>query len=95
MEKRVDKCYFIDVDGVLIVQGTFTPIPGAIEKCNEYFDAGHQVWLFTCWPTTPESANKLRSLGIKFHGMLPKPLAKEYVYIDDRLVPEECRKAMI
>jgi len=86
------RCYFIDVDDTLLSQGI--PIPEAAKRCNELFDAGHQVWLFTCWPPTQQSAIRLRSLGIKFHGMIGKPLADQYIYIDDKLDVLACSTSM-
>ena len=86
------RCYFLDVDDTLLNQGA--PIPEAVKRCNELFDAGHQIWLFTCWPSTRESAIRLRSLGIKFHGMISKPLADQYIYVDDKLDVSACGISM-
>lgn len=88
------KCYLIDIDETLVKQGVNTPLPGAIEKANGYYDEGHLVYLFSCWPPTKEARNKLKSLGIKFHGMIQKPYADEYVMVDDKLNTDESRKEM-
>lgn len=85
------KCYLVDIDQTLVEQGTNVPIPGAIEKVNQYYDEGHMVFLFTCWPDSPDARSRLQSLGIKFHGMVPKPFADEYVVLDDKLNIEESR----
>lgn len=76
-------CYLIDIDNTILLHGK--PIPGAIERVNALFESGHQVWLFSCWPSTEQTQTLLTGLGLRFHGMLPKPFDEEgYHWIDDK-----------
>ncbi len=81
-----DKCYFIDVDNTIFKHGTEEPLSeDVVNKINALYDAGHQVWLFTCRPSSGVWVQMARKrIGLKFHGVLPKPLADEYYYIDDK-----------
>lgn len=77
-------CYLIDIDLTILDKGG-TPFPGAVEYVNSLSDQGHQVWLFSCWPATNESMERLRAMGLRFHGMLPKPFDEEgYYWVDDK-----------
>lgn len=81
-----DKCYLIDVDNTIFKHGTEEPLSEEIiKKINDLYDQGHQVWLFTCRPSNGVWVQiALKRVGLKFHGVLSKPLASEYYYIDDR-----------
>lgn len=78
------RCYLIDVDNTLVPHGTEKFYPGALEKVNALFNEGHQIWLFTCRPPVGFWIQDFKNQGLKFHGVLPKPLADSYYYYDDR-----------
>lgn len=85
--KRV---YFVDLDGVIVLPGwPPIPIPGAVDKLLKLSEKG-EIWLFSCWGLAEAQIAFLNSLGVPFKGFIPKPLADEYVVIDDHLKIEEC-----
>lgn len=89
--KRV---YFIDLDGVLVKQGTHELLPGALERLQELAKQG-EIWYFSSWAFTAPDQNFLRTLpGVPCAGMIRKPLADEYVYIDDKLDVQACRTSL-
>ena len=82
-----EKCYLVDVDKTLCKEGTEEELtPGIFTTINNYYDQGYQVWLFTSREDTGEWIERLRHNGLKFHGVIHKPLAESYVIFDDKLV---------
>ena len=93
MHTTSNRVYFIDLDGVLVEQGTHNLIPGALDALKAITAKGH-VWFFSCWAFNPSDIAFLRGLGIPVGGIIPKPNADEYVYIDDKLIVPECGIAL-
>lgn len=78
------RIYLVDLDGVVVRPG-WPPelMPGAPEKLRAMSRDG-EVWFFSCWALGPEQIAFLKTLGIPY-GFIPKPLADEYIMIDDKL----------
>lgn len=89
--KRV---YFVDLDGTVVYPG-WPPqlMPGAQEMLKELARDG-EVWFSSCWAFGEEQIAFLRTLGVPF-GCISKPLADEYVVIDDKLNPELSRTTLL
>ena len=87
------RIYFVDLDGTIVYPG-WPPklMPGVLEKLQSMSQDG-EVWFFSCWAFGEEQIAFLRTLGIPF-GILPKPLADEYVVVDDKLNLQLCRKTL-
>ena len=84
------RVYFLDLDGVVVEQGTHTLRGDSVLPALRDLAARGQIWLFSSWAFTPEDINFLTSLNIPFAGIIRKPVADEYVYIDDRLLVNLC-----
>lgn len=84
----MNRCYLVDVDGTIFHHGTEEPLDDAIiDKINKLYDEGNQIWLFTCRPPTGVWVEIARKrVGLRFHGVIHKPLAEEYIYFDDRYI---------
>jgi len=86
------RIFFIDLDGVLVKQGTQEFLPGALAGLQARAKDG-EIWFFSCWAFTPRDMEFLHSLpGVPCAGVIHKPLADEYVFIDDKLNTEACSK---
>lgn len=79
-----ERMYFIDLDGTVVEPGTYRLLPGALKSLGEIAKNGKIVW-FSVRDFTQEDMKFLNGLGIPFYGTVHKPLAAEYVVIDDRL----------
>jgi hypothetical protein len=78
------RCYFIDVDDTIFKKGSEEPLfEGVIDKINAL---PGEVWLFTCRPPRHPWVQQARRLGLRFEGIIHKPLADEYILVDDKLV---------
>jgi hypothetical protein len=78
--------YLIDIDDVLVRQGTREFLPGAeaaLLKLTEDRTAG--VFFFSCWAFTPDDVQWLTEKFPRAQGFIRKPLADRYVFIDDKL----------
>lgn len=83
--RTTTKCFFIDVDDTLVKRGTEQELePGIFARVSALVDAGHQVWLYTCRPPAGMWVQSVKAQGLKFHGIIHKPLADEYFYADDK-----------
>lgn len=90
MTKRI---YLVDLDGTAVEPGWPTHWkPGAIDKLRAMAQQG-EIWFFSCWAFGPEHIAFLSTLGIPF-GFIGKPLADEYIYIDDKLNVALCGTAL-
>ena len=78
------RVYFVDLDGVLVSQGTHSLIDGSLDCLRKIHESGGVIYYFSCWAFTEADMEFLRSL-VPFEGIIKKPLADEYVYIDDKL----------
>ena len=85
----MNRIYFIDLDGVIVKQGTQELLPGALEMLQAIHKLGGQIYYFSCWAFTDADMIFLESL-VPFQGIIRKPLADEYVYIDDKLRIDLC-----
>ena len=89
----IERIYFVDLDKVVVYPG-WPPklIPGALEKLQTLSQDG-RIWFFSCWALGEEQLAFLKTLGIPF-GFLPKPLADEYIVIDDKLNTQLSRTSL-
>lgn len=85
-DRLAERCYLIDVDGTLVKPGTEEFLDGALYLCNRYHEQGFQVWLFTCRHPDGQWVSILKQKGLKFHGVIQKPYAEEYFYMDDKVI---------
>ena len=87
------KIAFIDLDGVLVNQGTQNFISDAKEKLQELAKE-YEIWFFSCWDFNESDVKFLSSIGVSF-GMIRKPLADQYIYIDDKLDVKNCATSLL
>ncbi len=87
------KTIFVDIDGTICTEEmTFErslakPLPMALEKVNELYDAGHTIifWTARSWSEFKMTKSWLDKHGFKYHQLLMgKPIAS--VFIDDRAI---------
>lgn len=94
----MSRVYFIDLDGIVVHQMTAAGIPrlipGALKMLQDIHASGGRIYFFSCWLFTEGNINFLKSL-VPFEGFIHKPLADEYVYIDDRLRVDLCRNTTV
>jgi hypothetical protein len=94
----MSRVYFIDLDGIIVKQitseGTIVLMPGALRMLQDIRASGGRIYFFSCWLFTEGNINFLKSL-VPFEGFIHKPLADEYVYIDDRLRVDLCRNTTL
>ena len=83
--KRV---FFIDLDGVVVEQGTQNLLNGALESLQKLSTMG-DIYFFSSWAFNQRDIDFLASFNIPF-GIIRKPTADEYVYIDDKLNISVC-----
>lgn len=84
---------FIDFDGVIVHDSTHDLIPGAAEALRKIAQT-HRIYLFTSRrPELFEPA--LSQAGVAICGFIPKPLACNYLYVDDRLQVGACATSLI
>lgn len=84
------RVYFVDLDGVVVQQGTHKLLDGVLDKLKQIHASGGKIYYFSCWAFTEADMNFLHSL-VPFEGIIRKPLADEYVYIDDKLKVDLCK----
>lgn len=83
---------FVDFDGVIVHDSTHDLIPGAAEAMRKLART-HRIILFTSRrPELFEPA--LSQVGVKIHGHIAKPMACNYLYVDDRLQVENCANSL-
>ena len=82
------KIAFIDLDGVLVKQGTQELLPGALNRLKEISNS-YEIWYFSSWAFNQSDISFLKSLEVPF-GIIQKPCADQYIYIDDKLDLREC-----
>lgn len=98
MEKYI---LLIDIDGTICddiknedshLYSSAKPIPGALEKCNEWYEKGAQINFFTARESKDREVTEgwLQREGFKYHSLvMDKPRIKdgqEYIWIDNRKV---------
>lgn len=84
------RIYFVDLDGVVVEQGTKSFLPGAHEKLKKLSHQG-EIYYFSCWAFTDEDIEWLKNIpGVRMAGYIRKPLGEEYIYIDDKLNIVKC-----
>lgn len=88
----MSKVYFVDLDGVIVIQGTHNLIDGALDFLKKIHGEGGRIYYFSCWAFTETDIRFLESL-VPFEGIIRKPLADKYVYIDDKLEISECKNS--
>jgi uncharacterized HAD superfamily protein len=91
----------IDIDGTVCediknedshLYSSAKPLPGAIEKCNQWYESGAQLHFFTARESKDREVTELwlRREGFKYHSLvMDKPRIKdgeEYIWIDNRKV---------
>ena len=90
----INRVYFIDLDGIIVKQGTQELLPGALEMLADIYKSGGRIFYFSCWAFDEKDMNFLRSL-VPFEGIIGKPYAEEYVFIDDKLRVDLCKSKTI
>lgn len=90
----MSKIAFIDLDGVIVKPGTHELLPSAKIRLQKLHAEGYEICFFSCWGYNQDDLEFLASLGIASFICLNKPLADEYIFIDDRLNIEKCSKAL-
>jgi predicted secreted acid phosphatase len=93
--------YLIDIDGTIcedIKNEDYhlfefaNPLPGALERCNSWYENGHQIHFFTARESKDRKVTEdwLTKEGFKYHSLvMDKPRIKdnqEYVWIDNKKV---------
>ncbi len=95
-----DKCFVVDIDGVLatITPGNdyslAEPIQANVDAVNRLYEAGNRIVLFTArgsatgidWAETTQ--NQMATWGVRYHELRFGKPAADY-YVDDRLLPIE------
>jgi hypothetical protein len=89
----MDRVYFVDLDGIIVHQGTHELLEGALKMLQKIYESGGRIYYFSCWAFTDNDMNFLKSL-VPFEGIIRKPLADEYVYIDDKLRVDLCSNSI-
>lgn len=86
------RAYFIDLDGTLVPPGNPRGfIPGAKEMLDSLgADPDHHIFFFSCWAFTQDDVRWLLEQFPYAKGCIRKPLADEYVFIDDKLRVDLC-----
>ena len=98
MEKLI---FLIDIDGTICddiknedshLYSTAKALPGAVEKCNQWYEDGAQIHFFTARESKDREATELWLCreGFLYHSLvMDKPRIKdgqEYVWVDNRKV---------
>ena len=83
------KVIFLDLDGVVVVPGTQEFLPGAKEKVLALCETG-LVYFFSCWAFNEHDCRFLSENFPHAAGVIRKPYADLYSYIDDKLDLEAC-----
>lgn len=79
------RIYFLDVDDTLVPHGSDVVPQESIDKINSIYTDGGLVYLFTA-RSKGNWIDRFRNQGLKFEDIIYKPVADEYVVVDDRLV---------
>ena len=90
MPKRI---YLIDLDGVVVQPGTHEFLNDKIASTLRDLSDKGDIWFFSSWAFTEQDITFLRSLGFPF-GIIRKPTADEYIYIDDKLRIDLCQNRL-
>jgi len=92
------KNYLIDIDGTITDDipneepdrmATCLPFPDALETCNTWYEAGHQICFFTSRTEEHRTVTEtwLNEHGFRFHSLLMnKPRGGNYHWIDNHIV---------
>lgn len=93
--------FLIDIDGTICddiknedshLYSTARVLPGAVEKCNQWYESGAQIHFFTARESKDREVTELwlRREGFLYHSLvMDKPRIKdgqEYVWVDNRRV---------
>ena len=89
----MSRAYFLDLDGVIVKPGTQEFLPGAKEKVTELARSG-AVYFFSCWAFNQHDLNFLEREFPFAGGVIRKPFADEYVFVDDKLRVDLCGVAL-
>lgn len=86
---------FLDLDGVVVRQGTREEFgPGCFDAVRR-LTRDNDVYFFSCWAFTTDDCTWLSSQFPNSRGVIRKPLADRYAYIDDKLSLEHCANALL
>ncbi len=93
--------FLIDIDGTVCddiknedahLYSSAKALPGAVEKCNQWYESGAQIHFFTARESKDREVTELwlRREGFLYHSLvMDKPRIKEgqeYVWVDNRKV---------
>ena len=93
--------FLIDIDGTVCddiknedshLYSSAKPLPGSVEKCNQWYESGAQIHFFTARESKDREVTELwlRREGFLYHSLvMDKPRIKEgqeYVWVDNRKV---------
>ena len=78
------KIFFIDVDDTIISHGNRDLSLEVIQKFKDIYNSGDKIYLFTA-RSKGNWIDDFRRQGLKFEDVIYKPVADEYVLVDDRL----------
>jgi hypothetical protein len=93
--------FLIDIDGTICediknedshLYSTAKALPGAVERCNQWYKSGAQIHFFTARESKDREVTEswLTDNGFKYHGLImDKPRIKdglEYIWVDNRKV---------
>lgn len=93
--------FLIDIDGTICddikneeshLYITAKPLPGAVDKCNQWYETGAQIHFFTARESKDREITELwlQREGFRYHSLvMDKPRIKdghEYVWVDNRRV---------
>ena len=81
-----DTIHLVDLDGVVVTQGTQNLLPGALEGLQRLARTG-TIYYFSCWAFNVHDMEFLRGLpDVPFAGVIRKPYAAvRYTFTDDKL----------
>ncbi len=92
------KNFLIDIDGTISEDipneepdrmESAEVYPGALERCNTWYDAGHVIYFFTSRTEAHRAVTErwLAKHGFKYHGIIfGKPRGGNYHWIDNHIV---------
>jgi len=85
---------FLDLDATVVKQGTREELsPGTFDKVRQLIK-DTQVYFFSCWAFNDSDMTWLFEQFPGAAGVIRKPLADKYVFIDDKLDLEKCAVAL-
>jgi predicted HAD superfamily phosphohydrolase YqeG len=81
------KVAYVDVDNTIVEQGDDCVGPEDMQRLRQLKEAGYMIILFTARPCHPAAAwiRNFIEQGVPFDSLMQKPLADEFIVIDDCL----------